>query len=90
MEKMYRFQGIDSTTSHIEPGSIQNIRPGFDFEETKKAKAIVGVVDGNHAYRAGLRNGQKIQKLSIFSGDRPKAELTVEVEGKPRPSFTSH
>jgi predicted metalloprotease with PDZ domain len=52
---------------------------GFDFPGSQVAHEVVGVVPDSSAYRAGLRNGQRITRFVAALGDsREPVELTVE------------
>jgi len=68
----------------IEQASVPSYELGFDFEATRKAGVITGLVPGSAAEKAGLAEGQK---LAGFSGeqraDRP-VTVTVQVDGQRR------
>lgn len=80
--------GIDLPRRLTEPScrlgkaKVKTFDPGFSLEKAQQTKQIEGVKEDGNAYRAGLRNGQKIRTLSIFEGNDPKAEIEVMDDGK--------
>lgn len=60
---------------------------GFDFKATSAAKGLVsGVKPDSAAWRAGLRDGQKLVGWSIYEGDTTKdIEVTAMIDEKPVP-----
>jgi predicted metalloprotease with PDZ domain len=63
-------------------GSLTGMSPfdaGFDQNAAKARKVVSGVSVGSNAYRAGLRDGQRIASWSLHDGDRSvPAEVTIE------------
>ncbi|CAA9425790.1 MAG: hypothetical protein AVDCRST_MAG74-3547 [uncultured Pyrinomonadaceae bacterium] len=58
---------------------------GFDFETARKSKTVAQLVEPSAAYRAGLRNGQKVLGASVYFGITNKpVELTIEENGQNR------
>lgn len=57
---------------------------GFDYVTSKKTGIITGVKENGPAYAAGLRNGQKIEAISVFWNDTERpAKFRVETpQGK--------
>jgi predicted metalloprotease with PDZ domain len=55
--------------------------PGFDVQASIKDRKVIGVVQESTAYRAGLRDGQKILGLNISYGN-PKVDVKISVEGE--------
>jgi predicted metalloprotease with PDZ domain len=55
---------------------------GFDRSSiTSDAKQVVGVKPGSEAYKAGLRDGQKLLGWSIYNGDPTKeVRLTIKTD----------
>lgn len=52
---------------------------GFDSDETRKRREVVGVVEGSAAWKAGLRNGQKLRGFAMANGDvSSPVELTIQ------------
>ncbi len=74
--------------------------PGFDTAATVKAKVITGLREGSEAFKAGLRDGQKLLSMSVSSGDSTsppaarvgvddgsgKRDITFDPLGPPTPS----
>jgi len=62
--------------------SVPRYELGFDFEKTREANAIRGVVPGSAAEQAGLADGQKLLGfMGEQRADRP-VTVIVEVEGQ--------
>jgi len=58
---------------------------GFDENAAKARSLVAGVSVGSNAYRAGLRDGQKIASWSLHDRDRKvTAEVTIEDGGTKR------
>lgn len=55
--------------------------PGFDVQASIKDRKVTGVVQDGPAFRAGLRDGQKILGLNISFGN-PKVDVKISVEGE--------
>lgn len=59
------------------------VDPGFDQTTSLATKHMTGVVEDGPAYRAGIRNGQDLFRLSIYSEDPSKdALLGVVIDGQ--------
>ena len=59
------------------------VDPGFDQTASMAAKRMTGVVQDGPAYRAGIRNGQELFRISIYNGDPSKdALLGVVIDGE--------
>jgi predicted metalloprotease with PDZ domain len=59
------------------------VDPGFDQQASMDGKVIAGVVVDGPAWRAGIRDGQKMFRISIYNGDPSKdALLGVVVNGE--------
>jgi predicted metalloprotease with PDZ domain len=66
----------------IEPASVPTYQLGFDFEATRKAGTITGLVPGSAAEKAGLAEGQKLAGfLGEQRADRP-VTVMVQVDGQ--------
>jgi len=57
---------------------------GFDHQSTLKSHIITGVKADSAAYKAGLRDGQKLTSISMHYGDTSK-NVSVGVEGMEEP-----
>jgi predicted metalloprotease with PDZ domain len=58
---------------------VTSFDAGFDESEAKLHKVVSGVAVDSRAYRAGLRNGQKLASWTIHEGDpEVAAEVTIE------------
>lgn len=58
---------------------LKQFELGFSRDETFKTRVLTGVVEGSAAWRAGLREGTKIRRLS-FSENDPEKDVTVTIE----------
>lgn len=69
----------------LEPCLEMTIEPmgpfdlGFDFEASKEEKIVIGVEEGSSAFRAGLRDGQRLKGWSVH-GSRPDREVELKIE----------
>jgi predicted metalloprotease with PDZ domain len=54
---------------------------GFDFAVSQAQKSISGVQKNGPAFKAGLRNGQKLKGWSIYWDD-PAKEVEFKIEEK--------
>lgn len=72
-------------TVRVEPREIAAFDAGFDVEATARTREVAGVREGSAAHAAGLRNGQKVEKLSVHYGDVTKPiEINVKQTDGPR------
>ena len=63
--------------------SIDVFEVGFDFEKSKVAKEVIGIKEGSAAYKAGIRDGQKLMGYGMYFGEMDKqAEVVVRVDGE--------
>ncbi|MBL8695522.1 MAG: hypothetical protein JNJ88_15630 [Planctomycetes bacterium] len=63
----------------IEPSELPQFEAGFDADETRKRREVVGVVEGSAAWKAGLRDGQKLRGFAMANGDVSfPVELTIQ------------
>jgi predicted metalloprotease with PDZ domain len=59
------------------------VDPGFDQQASLAAKRVTGIVQDGPAYRAGIRNGQELFRLSIYNDDPSNdALLGVVIDGQ--------
>jgi predicted metalloprotease with PDZ domain len=56
---------------------------GFDLSASRRANQVVGVRQDGPAYEAGLRDGQKLIRISVYNG-RPDelAKFTIDASGE--------
>lgn len=58
---------------------LKQFELGFSRDETFKTRVLTGVVEGSAAWRAGLREGMNIRRLSFSENDTEK-DVTVTIE----------
>lgn len=66
---------IDNVGFFIRPIGTYNL--GFDFDYLKKNRIISNVNVNSNAYKAGLRNGQKVNAWSLWSEPFKECSVTV-------------
>ncbi len=54
---------------------------GFDLEASYAKRIIMGVREGGNAYRAGMRNGQKLVGIDLVRDPTVLATFTIEEAG---------
>ncbi len=65
--------------AQLESVSVGEYELGFDPDALRTKAVIAGVKPGSAAYEAGLRDGQKVLRRSIYAGDPTKpVELTIK------------
>jgi len=58
---------------------------GFDFAASRLANRVIGVREDGPAWRAGLRDGQKLTQLSVYNGQPDRlATFTIDAGGQPQ------
>ena len=58
---------------------------GFDIDESQMTKVVSGVADGGPAYRAGLRDGDKLLGVSYYKHDPDRqARFTIASQDGPK------
>lgn len=78
---------LRSPAAKLVERQVRSSDPGFDVHatETSGTGEVRGVVDGNAAHAAGLRNGQKLREFSLSpgpTGQPPRARVVVEDAGR--------
>ncbi|MFO0829529.1 MAG: hypothetical protein U0572_15430 [Phycisphaerales bacterium] len=65
--------------------TMRTFDPGLEIDASHESGTVKGVRDGTEAYRAGLRNGQKLVSATIVPGadqrTAPKAVIEIEIDG---------
>lgn len=68
--------------------SLQNVDSydlGFDFPASRAAHALTGVATNGPAFKAGLRNGQRVLGYSIYNNDSTRlATITISTADGPQ------
>jgi len=65
--------------AQLESASAGEYELGFDLDALRTKAVIAGVKPGSAAHEAGLRDGQKVPRRSIYAGDPTKpVELTIK------------
>jgi hypothetical protein len=69
----------------LRKGLSQSFDPNFDTEATRANGHVTGVLEDGPAFKAGLRNGQKLARFDVTSGgpdQAPSAEVVIIEDGK--------
>jgi predicted metalloprotease with PDZ domain len=70
---------------HLVTDTVPRFAIGFNLGRSTRTRIVSGVDSGGAAFRAGLRNGQKLKGWSIYNGDPTHdAVLTVQEDSAAR------